>query len=278
MSKERFYKYLVFLLILIGGALRLSVYYVSPPNNSYDDHLEVISIYAEDFSRPTPFQCWECYQPPLYYYMGATILRTSKALGFRTFQSWKIVQALNPILSILVLLIAFQLLRLLKVRMKLIALILSFLVILPRDIFTSAMIGNDYILVFFSISSFYLFVRTLELIKRGQRYLLTFSLLVLSAFLGSVSKQHGLLLHLFPIALILVLVLRDRTNQVFVLASIFLLGAILSLSEEYWKYEKTGEVLVSNQQHFDYALNQYPGSIEKVELHTFKIFELFKDL
>src|SRR6056297_3506487 len=108
MSKEKFYKYLVIGLIILGSILRLTVFWVSPPNNAYDDHLEVINIYAQDFSRPATFQCWECYQPPLYYYTGAIVLNISRAFGSSQTTCWKMVQAINPLLSVILLFIAYQ--------------------------------------------------------------------------------------------------------------------------------------------------------------------------
>jgi hypothetical protein len=51
---------------------------------------------------------------------------------------------------------------------------LSFVAILPRDIFTSAMIGNDYMLVFFAILSFYLFLKTLFALRNGNKVYLNF--------------------------------------------------------------------------------------------------------
>jgi hypothetical protein len=55
------------------------------------------------------------------------------------------------------------------------------------------------------------------------------------------------------------------------------LGALLSISDELWKFNQTGEFLVSNQHYFDYAKNQFPGSLDKVEFFSFRIFELYQE-
>ncbi len=278
MSREQLYnKYLVVGLILLGSVLRLSVFLVSPPNNAYDDHLEVINIYAQDFNRPTPFQCWQCYQPPLYYYVGSVVYNISKGLGVSQATSWKVVQAINPILSIVLWIVAYQILLLLNLRKRLIALVISFLIVLPRDIFTSAMIGNDYMLVFFSVLAFFFFLKTLEALKNGNIAWYWVAALVLAATFGSLTKQHGILLHLFPGIVILLLFRKIHRKMLYWTIPIVLLGALFSLSEEVWKYNQTGEFLVSNQHYFDYAKNQYPGSIEKVEFFNFRIISLYKD-
>jgi hypothetical protein len=277
MSREKLYKYLIVGLIVLGSILRLTVFWISPPNNAYDNHLEVVNIYAQDFNRPLPFQCWECYQPPLYYYIGAVVYNISKGLGSSQETCWKVVQGINPVLSILLLIIAYQILFLLNLCNRFIAIVLSFLIVLPRDIFTSVMIGNDYLLVFCSIASFYFFIVTLNALREGNSFYLRLGLLVLIATLGSLSKQHGLLLHLFPGTIFLLLLRKGYRKMLCWAIPILLLGVMSSISEEVWKYNKTGNFLVSNQDYFDYAENQYPGSLEKVEFFTFRIVRLYQN-
>ena len=228
MSKEKSYKYLVIGLIILGSVLRLTVFWVSPPNNAYDDHLEVIDIYTQDFDRPAPFQCWECYQPPLYYYTGATVFSISKILGASQITSWKMVQAINPLLSILLLIIASQILLLFKMQKIVNAIVLSFIAVLPRDIFTAAMIGNDYMLVFFSVLAFYLFLKSLNALKKGNIVWQWFIALVLAAILGSLTKQHGLLLNLFPAVIFLLLIKKVYRKMLYWAIPIILLGVLCS--------------------------------------------------
>jgi hypothetical protein len=277
MSKVNLYKYLIIALICLGGILRLTVFWVSPVNNSYDDHLEVIKIYSEDFNRPAPFQCWECYQPPLYYYTGAAVYNITESLGVDGLTCWKMVQFINPFLSIILLIIVYQILLLFKMPKLSIVITLSFIIILPRDIFTSAMIGNDYMLVFFAILSFYLFLKTVFALKNGHKFWLWLILLVLTANLGSLTKQHGLLIHLFPFCIFLMLCSKINRKKLYFAIPILFLGALLSISEEAWKFNQTGEFLVSNQHYFDYAKNQFPGSLDKVEFFSFRIFELYQE-
>ena len=276
MSKEKLYKYLLIAIICLGGILRLTVFWVSPPNNSYDDHLEVVNIYAKDFNRPAPFQCWECYQPPLYYYTGAIVYKLTKLFGGTQATCWKMVQAINPFLSIILLLISYKILMLFKQQKTSTIIIISFIIVLPRDIFTSAMLGNDYMLVFFAVLSFYLFLKTVTALNKEERFLGWMSALVLSVILGSLTKQHGLILLLFPGIIFLLLCRKSQREKLSWALPILILGVLLSLSEEAWKFNQTGEFLVSNQHYFEYAKNQFPGSLEKIEFFTFRIFKLYQ--
>jgi hypothetical protein len=276
MLKKYSNNYLVISLILLGSLFRIIIFWVSPANNSYDDHLEVIKIYSENFNRPTPFQCWECYQPPLYYLIGALVYNISKFFSINTEISWKIVQFINPFLSIISIILAYQILKLLKIKRIIIAIIISFVITLPRDIFTSAMIGNDYMLVFFTVLSFYLFLKTSIVLDKGKVFWKWISFLIIVVILGSLSKQHGLLLFLFPVIIFIVLLRKEYQKKLFVFVPILIISLIISLSEEFWKFSKTGKFLVSNQHYFDYAKNQFPGTLEKVEFFNFRIFELFQ--
>jgi hypothetical protein len=276
MSRENSYKYFIVGLVFLGAILRLTIFWVSPINNSFDDHLEVIKIYSENFNRPHPFQCWECYQPPLYYYVAAKVFNLTKSLGFDNYACWKIVQLINPLLSIILLIIAYKILALLNVSKIVISVILSFLIALPRDIMTSSMIGNDYMLVFFTIISFYCFLKTLFFIKDGLSGRLYFFLMTLFVTLGCFTKQHGLLLYLFPFSLLFYIIRERVTNKLFWFIPVLFISLFISFSDELWRFNKTGRILVSNQDYFDFAKNQAPGSLDKVEFFSFRIIELFK--
>lgn len=277
MSKENLYKYLIIAIICLGGILRLTVFWVSPVNNAYDDHLEVINIYSESFNRPAPFQCWECYQPPFYYYTAAAVYTITESVGVDKLTCWKMVQLINPILSIILLIVVYHILLLFRMPKLSILITLSFVAILPRDIFTSAMIGNDYMLVFFTILSYYLFLKTLFALSNGYVVWFWFILLVLTATLGSITKQHGLLIHLFPFSIFLLLWKSIYRKKLLWAIPFLFFGIFLSISEEWWKFYQTGELLVSNQHYFNYAKNQFPGSIDKVEFFSFRIFELYQE-
>ena len=153
MQKQNKWNRYIYALLFIGILFRVVLFVVSPPSNSYDNHLEPINLYSESLSRTAPFQCWECYQPPAYYYLGGGILKASRALGINEITQWKIVQGINLILSILVLITCLLILIEFNVGVWDKILYMSFIICLPRDILTSAMIGNDYLLVFATVTA-----------------------------------------------------------------------------------------------------------------------------
>jgi hypothetical protein len=154
---------------------------------------------------------------------------------------------------------------------------MSFIVILPVDIFTSAMISNDYMLVFFSILSFYVYVKTILNLKSQTLSLKWFLVLLFTSAFAGLTKQHGLLIFIFPFAILINYLKTMPLNKIFWVLGLFLLAVSISITDEIWKFVKTGEILLSNQHFFDYANSQFPGSLNRVEFFTFRLFELFKE-
>jgi hypothetical protein len=104
-------KYIVIIIIVIGSLLRITLGLSSPPNNSYDDHLAPIAKYINNNSRPLPQECWQCYQPPLYYFVASKVFIASYLAFNNYYLAWKSVQFINVLLSIINLVIISLLLR-----------------------------------------------------------------------------------------------------------------------------------------------------------------------
>jgi len=277
MQKRSFNRIVLILILILGAVLRIILFYVSPPNNSFDDHLEVIKIYEMTYKQPSPSQCWECYQPPIYYIISATVLKLSTALNISGLIAWKIVQFINPFLSILVLTFFYKLLHRFEVSEIKMILYMSFIAVLPVDLFTAAMIGNDYLLVFSTVASLFYFLKNVEDIKNKNGVsFLNFICLSFTVVIGALSKQHGLILLAFPTIIISVHFFQKVKFSSFKISLIYICMLILSFSNEFRKYDQTGKFLVSNQDFYDYAEGQYPGSIDKVEFTTFRIHSLFQ--
>lgn len=278
MLKEFVSKNYLITILIIGVVFRLTLFFISPPNNAYDDHLEVIKIYSETFNRPAPFKCWECYQPPAYYLISGTIYKSLLFFGTANGLAWKIVQLINPLLSIGVLILFLKILLTFKLSNWQRILYFSFVAVFPRDIFTAVMIGNDYLLIFCSVAAFYYYIKFIKSKpineKSSKKY---FLLLCFFAALASLTKQHGLLLLAFPGYIVFNTFIQRKLSSHKILLSIFSLTVIISLSDEIWKLNQTGEFLVSNQHYFDYAEGQFPGDIEQIEFDTFRVFKLYKE-
>ena len=278
MQNPTIYKVLFATILIIGAMFRVSLFFTNPTNNSFDDHLEVINLYTIKLKPPAPSYCWECYQPPIYYALSAAIFKTATTLDASNLEAWKIVQFFNSFLSILVLLICYKLLIKFNISEVKKLLYMSFIAVLPIDLFTSAMVGNDYLLVFTVVASFYFFLRSVDGINRGgvinYQNLIFLSLLVI---IGSLTKQHGLILLAFPTAILLVVILKQTMNVFKIFLPVYIFLIALSFSNELWKYDNTGKILVSNQDFYDNAINQFPGSLEKIEFISFKISSLYKN-
>jgi len=97
-------------IVLIGTVLRLIVWNVNPPNNAFDDHLEVIAHFARDTARPSIDACFQCYHPPLYYLFSAFVLWLTHSVTESFWVAWQMVQLESVIFSVLHLLIAWHVL------------------------------------------------------------------------------------------------------------------------------------------------------------------------
>ncbi len=260
-----------------GIRLRRFLFAINPPGNAYDNHLDAIHVYAKNKKIPKPFDCWQCYQPPVYYATGAVIYSASRFLGLSVFSSWKAVQLLNTLLSILSLVLIYAILKKIRAPGYQQALFLSFWAFLPRDLFTSAMISNDYLLVFAAVCAVYTLLKISKHLDNGGK-IPTRPMLLLCAcvVLGAWSKQHGLLLLCLPFGLAAYSLLWFKRKVPALVYGILALTLALSLSDELWKYQKTGTLLVSNQHHFRDADNQFPGSVDSTYFFSLKVAELYR--
>jgi len=74
--KKMKFKFIATSIILLGIIVRLILYtYTGPEENAYDTHghLNYIRIISEEKRLPQANECWQCYQPPLYYIAFAVV-------------------------------------------------------------------------------------------------------------------------------------------------------------------------------------------------------------
>ena len=274
---EKNYNNVISFIFIIGVALRVTLYISSPPNNSYDDHLEVIKIYSETFGSPGAFDCWECYQPPVYYYFSSIVLRFSDVIGVNDYGQWKMVQIINPLLSILMFVSFVLIFKELKVKKKSRLVLLSLLAVLPRDLYTSAMIGNDYLISFLCVLALLLFIKSVKFLYSDNtlQFKINYALLSCIGLLSFFTKQHGLLVMIFPLSVGLIALYR-KINVSYVFSILILNLSILGF-ELYNNVIETDQLMVSNQHHFDYAHKQPPGDVGQVEFLSFRFYSLLKE-
>lgn len=265
----------IIVILLIGALLRISLGIVNPPNNTFDDHLEPIAYYVNHEGRPSPAACWECYQPPLYYFAAENVFKAGFFLTDSYYKAWKCVQFISVFFSIGTLLLIYQILaRIFAEQKYTVKIVLAIVAIFPRDIYTAAMINNDAILVFLVTLCVWLFI----LYESGKsRKVLLF--LCMSVVAAAFTKQHGLLTVLFPAAIAIQTLYKSKKKIITAFSTLQVLiplfTLLICLGDEIWKYNLTKQILVSNQHFFDYTSQQLPGSLAKTEFFTFRLLSLF---
>lgn len=257
------------LIVAIGALMRLTLVGVNPPTNSYDDHLEPVAIYATSGERPPPEACWQCYQPPVYYSLSAGMLDAVYAATGNQRTAWEAVQWISALASIGTLILVLLLLRSHLPNDRLAQMGgLVVLVMLPRDLYTAASMGNDALLVFFVTAAVYCFAR----LRRDERDAMAVVGLGCSAVLAAWTKQSGLIaLGLVAMALPWVWRAREsRRSRAWILGGLVLV-LLLAVGDEVWRTYQTGIPFASNQ-HFEprAALEgQPPGQISATTFTSF---------
>lgn len=272
-------------ILLAGAALRLVVWYVSPPTNAFDDHLEPIAHYATEWTRPAPDACWQCYQPPLYYVISAGLLRLSHLLTGQFWTAWRAVQLGSVLFSLLQIAIAWRILALLGAGAFAPRLCgLAVLVFLPRDIYTAVFVSNDAAL---GLAVSFAVLVYLEAIERGcdgvtSRHLVA---LVAAVCCAAWTKQSGLIVAVLPAALV---VWRERERPLgagdgagdrrrLIRGFAWLaLGFAIVGADELYKFGVTGHVLASNQHFFDWPSVQKPGELGAISFFDFRLLQLLR--
>ncbi len=259
-----------FLIILIGVVLRISVFIVSPPNNSYDDHLEAVAKNITALQVPArvdPWECWECYQPPLYYWVASGVAALSSTI-VDDFGAWKAVQSLSLLASCLTLfLTAVALLLVLPKQEHRPALYacLAVYAVLPRAIYSSAMTANDS---FLEASVATALVGFLLLSRRVNQDVFGLAMIMVGTLTACWIKQSGLILLALSVVLLFATIMgwwkpSSSIKKGTVISSLILVVFLAGI-DEIWRFSRTGIFMVSNQQYYSYASSQPPGSLSDI--------------
>lgn len=142
------HRWVTYSVLAAGVALRLGLAIVTPPERAYDNHYEPVQFILANGKIPSAADCWECYQPPLYYVVSAALCSvTQKAaatsadsgehVGRRTLQ---FVSLVAGCVTLWVCVLIFRRFSELAAHE---ALALSLVAFLPRHIYMSAMATND---------------------------------------------------------------------------------------------------------------------------------------
>lgn len=150
MSLPRYW--ITHLVLLVGVAVRVGLWWVQPAPVAYDDHFTPIMFYAEHQRIPRAEDCWQCYQPPLYYALSGQLLRNiahmAEAYGVPPDRGLSIcqksVQAVSLLAGCLTLYVILAILRRTIAPAPLVeAAAIGVISALPQHVYMSAMITND---------------------------------------------------------------------------------------------------------------------------------------
>ncbi len=269
---------LAWIVLCTGLVVRLGIWAANPPGNAYDDHLTAIQHYATHLQRPAPSDCWKSYQPPMYYMIGAATLRFAQPLVGDGSAAWKCVQLISTLASWITLLLCWSILRDFHQPGGTFA--LAFIAFLPRDLYTSAMISNDALLIFWVTLAIWGFwqVRRLPKTRRGW---VPIGMLTLGCLGAALTKQSGLIIGCLPAWLLLEASWRRARHQEswsFLPFEVGLLLLVLVLMplDEVWRTAETGRVLASNQDFYGSPTYQLPGDLSQVSFGDFRVSALAK--
>jgi 4-amino-4-deoxy-L-arabinose transferase-like glycosyltransferase len=152
----------VTLLLLLGAGLRFALFWVNPPQNAFDDHLEPIQMLMQTGEIPAKDACWQCYQPPVFYYLSAKLGKLAVGVGADLPAVLKILQSVSCLAGILGLVVIGRILDRtgLPATAKLASLATA--CFLPRHVYMSAMHSNDTLTYLWVAVSAYLLILAVD--------------------------------------------------------------------------------------------------------------------
>ena len=156
------YTSLAALSFLCAIILRLLLCWANPPVNAFDNHFEPIFMIMNSGAIPAKDACWQCYHPPVFYWMSAMVGNSAAALGAQTAKLEQLLKFMPCLYGILTVGIIYLILRKLPLSdfSKIIA--FSTVCFLPRHIYMSAIHSNDTISYLFVALSVYLLLIAIE--------------------------------------------------------------------------------------------------------------------
>ena len=142
-EKKSNYGILVWIFIILGVGLRFLLFWYNLPSNSFDNHFEPIALIVKLGIIPAKDACFQCYQPPVFYFISAMVAKLALSIGFDNPQILKILQFVGALYGMLGLVVVYLILKKLPLSNFSRLLALGTVCFLPRHIYMSAMHSND---------------------------------------------------------------------------------------------------------------------------------------
>jgi hypothetical protein len=152
----KFYKPLVIIFFSLAAVVRLLLCWANPPGNSFDDHFTPIFMIIKSGMTPAKDACFQCYHPPVFYWISAMIGKLALNAGASLPHMIKLLQFVCCFYGIMTVGICYLILE--KFPFSNFSKLLGFgtVCFLPRHIYMCAMNSNDTISYLFVAASIYL--------------------------------------------------------------------------------------------------------------------------
>ena len=156
------YKSFFILFFVLGSFLRILLCWSNPPGNFFDNHFEPILLIMKTGTIPAKNDCWQCYHPPVFYWISAMAGHVATHMVATISQLLKFFQFVVCFYGILTLGVLYLILN--KLPLSDFSRLLAFgtACFLPRHIYMSAMNSNDTISYLFVALSIYLLLIAIE--------------------------------------------------------------------------------------------------------------------
>ncbi len=250
MKKKKINYFLV--VFIFSSLLRILLGFLNREAN--DNHLEVVNLIVSENSISTSVErCWECFQPKLYHFLGAWIIKLFSINS----ENMKIIalQFISVIAGIITVYIVYKFLKMICLDEKIRLILFSLIAFNPKLIGINAQATNDSLVIILSVAAtycFYTFLNDFDI----KKFFLTVGLIVLA----TIAKPNALFL-LISFILILFLKLIGNLNRkqnlrrISVYLVLFLLLTIPTtafLGGYYSNYVKYGDSSKTNRQKYPF--------------------------
>lgn len=213
------------LIILILLAIALRIFYLSYTDynlrtHDVEGHIDYINYISLNHSLPNADQCWQCYQPPIYYIMGALVSRISQ---FTNLNPHFGLQIFSLLLSFLFLVFSIKTAKEVLSDNRLLIVAISLISFWPSGIIHSVRIGNDSLYYAFYAIGFYFIIKWYK-----KEYKKDFYLASLFSILSVLTKSSGLILASIFIVSLLYKFIKTNERKI-ILKKILILSIILTM-------------------------------------------------
>lgn len=250
-SRGPHYKSLFILFFISGSLLRILLCWSNPPGNFFDNHFDPILLIMKTGAIPDKDACWQCYHPPVFYWISAMAGNIAMHGMAKLSHLLKFFQFIVCFYGILTIGILYLILN--KLPLSNFSRLLAFgtACFLPRHIYMSAINSNDTISYLFVALSIYLLLIAIE--RKFSFLLLLTASVVISVTLFTKYTSFVVL----PVTLVVfVLLLYKRLFASRKQALIFFVLIILMPATI------LGAYAISNIKHYDSA---FPWNVNQID-------------